>query len=70
MPKKKSSKASAHAGKSKKLDFEVAGRQLKQLEHYIEVYNADADRMTRKVRLDDVVNQALATYLQKRLEET
>lgn len=65
MPKKGSSKASDNAGKSKKLGFEIAGSQLKQLERYIDAYNADPGRITRKVRLDDVVNQALADYLQK-----
>ncbi len=60
------SKETTESTRSKKVDLEIDHDQRKEIEGYIDAYNADPDRVTRKIRLTDVVNEALANYLRKR----
>ncbi|WP_455382884.1 hypothetical protein [Salinispira pacifica] len=52
--------------KSKKVRFRIETELLKEVETYIDAYNRDPERVTRKIRISDVVNQAFATYLGRR----
>ncbi|HUX13086.1 MAG TPA: hypothetical protein VMW87_08650 [Spirochaetia bacterium] len=60
------SKEAAESVKSKKIDLEIDHDTRKEIEVYIDAYNADPDRVTRRIRLTDVVNEALTNYLRKR----
>jgi len=49
---------------SKKLHVEIARGNWKRLEKFIDDYNKDPERMTPKLKQADVINEALALYLQ------
>ena len=49
---------------NKKLHIEIERDVLKRLEKYVNAYNAKSDRMTRRMKKVDVINRALAAYLQ------
>ena len=60
--------SSKESAKSKKMEFDIDTGQRKAVEAYIEAYNSDPHRLTRKIRFADIVNQALAAYLRKAAE--
>ncbi len=51
---------------NKKLHVEIERDVLKKLERYVDAYNEKPDRMTRRMKKVDVINDALAAYLKAR----
>ena len=49
-----------------KLHVEIPRANWERIEAYLKAYNDDEGRMTPKLKLADVVNQALVHYLARR----
>jgi hypothetical protein len=61
--KPESKKKKAKAADSKKLHIEIARGNWKRLDTYIGAYNTDPGRITPKIGVAHIVNQALARML-------
>jgi len=54
---------SGKKGKSEKIHFEIAPGNLRRLEDYLNRYNLSPERMTPKLKVADVVNEALVEFI-------
>jgi hypothetical protein len=60
---KKRVKKSDKEKSSEKLHVEIAAGNWKKMEEYINGYNDSPNRVTPKIKIADVINQALVKYL-------
>jgi hypothetical protein len=60
---RKKGKKSDKEKTSEKLHVEIAAGNWKKMEEYIKGYNDSPERVTPKIKIADVVNQALVKHL-------
>ena len=60
---KKKLKKSERATSGEKLHLEIAAGNWKKMEAHIKEYNDSPSRVTPKIKIADVINQALVKYL-------
>jgi hypothetical protein len=53
--------------KERKQHFELSPANRRRLEHYIALKNEDGARVTPRIKVGDVVNQALDLWLTRRV---